>query len=185
MAQEIGDANMEIKSRPKIDPPKGHYLTVSKEVEDAFYQYGDALLEIMESQDCMDLDGNYVRFPEKAIRIAGIFASLSGSDTIELCHWVKAQEITEYWRENLHAFYRQIVTKTRPRKISINERVYRVIILKGTPNRREIEQQTGLRSFDVQEALNRLIDSGEIREIAFENTIRYEIAAKIKKETTP
>lgn len=179
----LGMPTCKVGNPPITTPPKGHCLKVSKEVEDAFYAYGDALLDIMDAQTCMDLDGCYVRFPEKAIRIAALFASLSGSDSIEICHWAKAQEITERWRESLHGFYNQIVTKTLPRKPSTTERVYRVVIFKGSPTRREIEQQTGLTSYDVQEALYKLIDAGEIREIELANTIRYEIVTRVKKQT--
>lgn len=156
-------------------PPAGHHLESAREVEDAYYSYGDALMEIMKTQENVDLDGSYMRFPEKAFRIAALFASFSGSDSIEMCHWAKAQEIVERWRDNLHNFYFQIRAKHPPQKPSEKERVYRTIILKGSPTRREIEQHTGLPSYEVQEVLDELVDSGEIHEVAKGNTIGYEM----------
>jgi len=166
----------------KLIPPKGHHLQLTDEVIEAFYAYGDALLEIVESQECTDLDGNYIRFPEKAIRIAALFASLSGSDSIEIKHWAKAQEITESWRRYLHEIYNQIITNVKPRKVPIPERVFRVILLKGNPSRRDIELHTGLKSVETQEALDKLIDRGEIREVPEANTIRYIAVTKITKD---
>ena len=58
-----------------------------------------------------DLDGNYARFPEKALRIAALFSSLGGSPEIKINHWAKAQAITERWRSNLHSLYKQVNTE--------------------------------------------------------------------------
>ncbi len=55
-----------------------------------------------------NLDGNYSRFPEKALWVAALFASLSNSLRIELSHWARAQEIAERWRAGTHELYSQL-----------------------------------------------------------------------------
>ncbi len=107
------------------------------------------------------------------MRIAALFASLAGSDHINIAHWAKAQGITEQWRENLHSFYQRIVTNTAPRKVSNMERVMRTMSVKETPTKREIEQHTGLLSYEVQDQLDILLSRGDIKEIEAGNTVRY------------
>jgi hypothetical protein len=128
---------------------------------------------MMAQWNCTDLDGNYVRFPEKAMRIAALFASLAGSDSIELPHWVKAREITEGWRGNLHDLYPQLIADSPPPKLSIDERVFRCLQVHGDLRSREIQQKTRIKKTEVEEALNILRDKGWTREYPDGNTIRY------------
>lgn len=169
----LGLPTVTINTELHVDPAKGHHLVIDKAVEEACYAYDQALLTMIEQWDSYDLDGNYVRFPEKAMRIAALFASLAGSDHINIAHWAKAQGITEQWRENLHSFYQRIVTNTAPRKVSNMERVMRTMSVKETPTKREIEQHTGLLSYEVQDQLDILLSRGDIKEIEAGNTVRY------------
>ena len=52
-----------------------------------------------------DLDANYARFGEKALRVALLLASVSNHPRVELRHWARAQEITERWRAGLHTAF--------------------------------------------------------------------------------
>jgi hypothetical protein len=77
-------------------------------VRDALYDYDNALLDIIERSDSEDMDGNYSRFAEKALRVAMLLASLENGGHIELRHWARAQGIAEQWRADLHALYEQV-----------------------------------------------------------------------------
>lgn len=77
-------------------------------VADAFYAYHDGLLDLVTQNGNQDLDGNYARFAEKAMRVAILLGSLENGNVIELRHWARAQEITERWRANLHALFEQV-----------------------------------------------------------------------------
>lgn len=82
--------------------------TLADGVYDAFYRYHDGLLDIVEKSPRADLDGNYARFAEKAMRIAILLASIENHDRIELPHWARGQEIAERWRSNLHALFEKV-----------------------------------------------------------------------------
>lgn len=83
-------------------------LQISNDVWDAYYRYDHAILDIARKSDKTDLDGNYGRLAEKALRIAALFASLGDCDTIALNHWARAQEIVERWRLYTHRLYNQV-----------------------------------------------------------------------------
>ncbi len=124
-------------------------LELSKETRSAISKYGKALRKIQAGMNLTDLDGNYARFPEKALRISALFASLGGSREIEINHWAKAQAITERWRSNLHSLYKQVNTEefTLP-KWTDEQKVLNAIKQKACPTSREIQQYTGLSTDD-------------------------------------
>lgn len=83
-------------------------ITLSDEVWNASYAYDDALKDLIESGDVpKDLHYSYVRFQEGSLRVAGLFASMADSKTIELNHWVKALGVIEQCRYSLHNLYEQ------------------------------------------------------------------------------
>lgn len=51
--------------------------TLGNGVFEAYYNYHDALLDIVERRANQDLDGNYARFADKALRVAMLLGSLS------------------------------------------------------------------------------------------------------------
>jgi hypothetical protein len=83
-------------------------LTYGQDVFEAFYAYHDGLLDILQDSTFHDLDGSYCRLGEKALRVATLLASVSGSATIEMNHWSRAVEIAERWRAGLHELYNQL-----------------------------------------------------------------------------
>jgi hypothetical protein len=175
--ETLGIPKVEIRgTNVNIIPISPQILTLSDDVFNAVNDYGEALIEITASSPNFDLEGNYVRFPEKALRIAALFASFAGSTTIEMNHWARAREITEHWREDLHNLYSQLSENKSVQKPSNEEKVLRAIYRKGNPTRREIEQYTGLLSYDVQLAIDHLVDRGIIDEIPDGNAIRCVIA---------
>lgn len=150
-------------------PPK--HLRISCEAYEAYYAYHNALRFIISNNQNFDLDGNYARFPEKALRIAALFASLDKSESIELKHWAKAQSITERWRIGLHELYQQVTTSTESpttkfvKDLSIEDQIIRAIGKKQNPGIREICQFTDLKSDVVTPALNKLISEGKVLEV--------------------
>ena len=63
-----------------------------------------------------DLIGNYKRFPDKALRIAMMLASLENDNRMEMRHWSRAQMTTEGWRRCLHHLRDQL---TRPQASAV------------------------------------------------------------------
>ena len=148
---------LEISSRqPEV-------LDVSDDVFDAYYQYLDPLREIISKSEVTDLDGNYSRFPEKALRISALFASVNNCPSIELAHWAKAQAITERWRVGLHELYRQLTESATTVVLSTEDKVLRVIRIKIDPTRREIVQSTRLEYEHVDMALDKLLQANKIK----------------------
>lgn len=129
---------------------------------DAFYCYHDGLLDIVESNANHDLDGNYARFAEKALRIAILMASLENDDHVEMGHWARGQEIAERWRADLHALYHQ--TNEAEEDLETT-RIVATIKRLGCPTIREIAQYTrGLDSADVKRHIENLVKAGEVVE---------------------
>lgn len=76
--------------------------TLSTEAANAFYRYGDALKAIIKKEKLEHFEGNYIRFPMMAMRIAMLCASLENNGKIEMKHWAKGQEFAEQARQGLH-----------------------------------------------------------------------------------
>ncbi len=164
---QISNANITVSD---ITP---HVIALSEEVYEATYGYGEALLEMSASSNNTDLDGNYSRYPEKALRVAAIFASFSGSSSIELNHYARAQNITERWRKNEHDLYHQLNGPDGPLKLTTQQKVLRCIDRKGIQTKREIVLSTGLDYAEVQNSLDELLDTKEIVMESSEKTARY------------
>ena len=75
---------------------------LSDEAMDAFYRYGDTLKAIIKREKLEHFEGNYIRFPMMAMRIAMLCASLENDGKIEKNHWAKGQEFSEQARQGLH-----------------------------------------------------------------------------------
>ena len=104
--KRLGDLSANNRSPLELDP----------DVKDAYYRYDGALRRLLVEIGIPDFDGSYGRLPEKALRIAALFASLEGSPTIKMKHWAKAQAIAQRWRGNLHEVYKQVNQSTQEKK---------------------------------------------------------------------
>ena len=152
----------------KFEPLSPKHLKISDVVYEAYYEYHNALRVMIVQNQNHDLDGNYARFPEKALRVAALFASFENSGTIQLKHWAKAQAIVERWRTGLHEFYRQVmdtngdqVTKY-VKDLPVDDQILRAIVIKLNPNERAISQFTGLNMDIVRPALGKLVSNGKV-----------------------
>ena len=72
--KRLGDLSANNRSPLELDP----------DVKDAYYRYDGALRKLLVEIGIPDFDGSYGRLPEKALRIAALFASLEGSPTIKM-----------------------------------------------------------------------------------------------------
>lgn len=87
-------------------------VAIPPAVSAARYDYLDALTDLIEQELVHnDLASSYVRLPEKALRMAVLFASFEGLAEVELAHFARAQQITERWRAGLHNLYNCIVNR--------------------------------------------------------------------------
>ncbi len=140
--------------------PQPQELALGNGVYEAFYRYHNALILLTHRNDSQDLDGNYARLAEKALRIAMLLASVSGSTTIEMCHWARAQEIAERWRRNLHALIDQLQgSETQSREAELEDKVMRALEHVETATIRDL-RAAHLRSYSSEE-LERVLDSLE------------------------
>lgn len=101
------------EKRAYASPLPVETLAMSDPVRDAYYTYDHGLIEVMEGYGHTDLDGNYGRLGEKALRVAALFASLQGSETVELSHFAKAQHVVERWRLYTERIYEQVTRRDK------------------------------------------------------------------------
>lgn len=176
----LGIPNVQIQLGEELtvnaEPVEASVLGLGAGVYDAYYRYYDALIDMVQATDNSDLDGNYSRLPEKAMRVAALLASLQGSPNIELSHWARAQTIAEKWRANLHDLYQALTggveyTKRKGREEAICD----YLAKKGTPlTRREIIQ--GVRNVtaaDLHELIPAMLNAELITEIKSDKSAKY------------
>lgn len=89
------------------------------DVENAFYEYEGALMDMCQSLDGKpglipeSIHGNYGRLPKLALRIAMLLASFDNQGheeqpRIEMRHWARAWQFAESRRKDLHELYAQV-----------------------------------------------------------------------------
>jgi len=160
--------------------------TFGEGVYEAWKRYRSTLKSIIRSWNTTDLNGNYDRLPTKAIRVAALLASLENNGRIEMCHWSKAQEITERWRESLHELYAQINTAVEPTKaVTLEDEVLRHI------SRLEIASVADLRNrmkqysvSDLQDACDSWAKAGVLEVEKTSHTKRYKFYGATTTEAT-
>lgn len=161
-------------------PPVAHQCTLGSGVYDAYYEYNDALISIVAQSNLTDLDGNYSRLPEKALRVAMLLASLENNNIIEMRHWHRAQQVAETWRRNLHNLYDQVVGNAEESKsIAIEDRIMKLIAEKGPRTKREMCQGIwGLDSNQVNIIVKGMIDAGFIAPMKDGRAERYRLVVE-------
>lgn len=148
--------------------------TLGAGVADAFYAYHDGLLDLVAQSDNQDLDGNYARFAEKAMRVAILLGSLENGNVIELRHWARAQGMAERWRANLHALFEQVNQPDPSEDAQNEERILSIVKKLGRPTIREITQRAwGLGTAQVKNIVGGLVDASALAEQKDGRTKRY------------
>lgn len=172
----------------RISPLPEHELVMGEAAFEAYYAYDDALSDISDDFDADDLAGNYARFPEKALRLALLFASLAGSDEIAMPHWKLAVAIVEQWRANLHDLIDQVNTPEPGYEEAIEEKILNFIErwrqLDKLPTRREIRQYVkGCSSEQLERMLRAMTSNGTLEEIKSGKKTYYRFP--LEAEDTP
>ncbi len=141
-----------------ISPHEPEHITYDDDVYEAYYRYDDALREIAQSNVNSDLDGNYMRLAEKALRIAMLLASIDNHGHIQMRHWARSQQIAERWRVSLHALIDQLQNVADvSREAELEDKVIRVLQQHGSVTVNDI-RKNALRTASSQE-LSRILDS--------------------------
>jgi hypothetical protein len=163
-----------------VTPLPASIVTMGEGVYDAFYRYDEALRELAQANENMDLDGNYARLSEKALRIAMLLASLDNNDVIELRHWARAQQIAERLRCSLHHLIETVQHESEASQASqLEDKVLRAIERLGATTIRDIRRHA-LKSVSTEElehVLDSLERSGQVRvEKTKKGTKRYHLS---------
>ncbi len=174
------DEQGEIKST-RVDRHDVPTLRLGIGVRDAAYAYGEALLDIANSGGIRDIDGNYGRLPETALRVAAIFASLQGESEIQIRHWARAQQLAEKWRQYLHNLYRALTTSVETSKERTKEdAILTQLAKRGALTKREITQHVrGLSSAEAEALISAMTKTGVIVEISVGRTAKYSLASQV------
>lgn len=160
--------------RVEVTPGAPEVCTLGAGVYERFYAYNDALMDLALTMNLHDLDGSYARFPEKALRVAMLLASLENGGTIELRHWARAQEITESWRLSLHRLYEQITRAAVPLEQPFAEKIMQQIALHGPLTPRELTQRISNLPVELaRKTLTELVKAGKLQEVPAGKTTRY------------
>jgi hypothetical protein len=146
-------------------------------VLDAFYDYDAALRSLAGAQKLEDLDGSYLRFPIKALRVAVLLGSLdSHSGIIELKHWARGQAAAEDWRAGLHAVYEQVnAAAGDENRRNLEERLLELVARLGSLTAAHARRYLPRASTgELAALLNELLISGLLRaEPTYYGTLRY------------
>jgi hypothetical protein len=181
VAKEVGDdgkptgrLEAEVGAQPVTLP-----CEIADDVQEAFYAYHDGLCDLIEDSPTPDLDGNYSRFAEKALRVAMLLGSLDNGGRVEMPQWARAQDLAEQWRVGLHSLYFQVNQDDQTEEEAKEERVMQVVERLGgcTPNeaRRYLR---GMSNREVAAILDSLSLAGAIQraqDATHKGTYRYEV----------
>jgi Protein of unknown function (DUF3987) len=151
--------------------------TMTPAVTEAFYRYDIALRRMTIGMGHQDLDGNYGRLANKALRVAGLLASLEderGTHTIQLPSWYRGQSIAERWRASLHRLIGQVQSGTEDtREAQAEEAIIKNVRTYGASTVRDIARRTHIPTVDVNRHVTALVQSGALKEETTARTTRY------------
>jgi DNA-binding MarR family transcriptional regulator len=160
-----------------ITPLAEKTYRLSPEVWQAYYAYDRAMRELIRREANHDLDGSYARFPMKALRVAGLLASLRDDSKrciIELPHWYRGQQIAERWRRDLHRLVSQAHGDAEPSMLAkAEQRILSVIKKHGTLTVRDIQRWTKLAYADITPHLETLMTAGVVHSDTTSRTTKY------------
>lgn len=180
---DVLDKNSQPTGKKQVDsisPLVSFPLDIPPDVTDAFYAYLDGLLDMVEKSENHDLDGNYARLAEKALRVSMLLASISGVP-LGLAHWARAQETTERWRAGLHELYSQINEPGLSAEKETEERLLLTIQkLGGAATAAEAARYVrNLGSGEAARILDGLVGAGELfSEQTGKKTRRYRLSER-------
>jgi len=137
----------------QVSPLPEKTYTLSPAVRKAFYAYDRAMRALTRQRKDENLDGSYGRFPIKALRIAGLLASIHDDGdryTIWPAQWWRGQQIAEHWRRDLHRLMQQVhITPDLSQNAKAERRVIDVLRQRGPLTIRKINRWTKLPYADL------------------------------------
>ncbi len=162
-----------------IEERKETGIEVSLAAHTAWARYRSELKAMIASMPNEDLDGSYDRLPTKALRVATIIASLLNSSSIEMSHWILAQEVAESWRYSLHQFYNQVNAAATVNIKTTEELILEKMRLLEEKNAlpasaRDIARLLHKDSREIKPFLSSMTKDGEIEEIKGRQAPRYQ-----------
>lgn len=165
-----------VDDTPQVGPLPRVVVTLSQDVADAYYLYNDAIIGVMQKRVHEDLDAWHGRAAIRALRLATLFASLDGTDRIELPHWARAQHITERWRWSLYRLYEQVTQQETTEKKNAEEVVLGIIERQGSATIREVTQRVKwLSGGEIQEICEKLVRAGMVEAVSSQRTVRFRL----------
>jgi hypothetical protein len=175
----LGTPKIKYSGRIEVIPAPGQLVEIPNDVKDAHADYRVCLKDLIQTwdDDNKDLAGNYIRFPDIAMRIAVLLTSLDNRSKVTLSHWAYAQNFTEERRKDLHRLYYQslsnhVLKNNNSIKDPI-ERIHELIKIKGPLTSREIQSLTHFTNKTVAPLLDLLLDDGKIIKIPFGKTFKF------------
>jgi hypothetical protein len=181
-----GDANGKYKI--VRGPLPEQRCTITDEAHNAWKAYRSALKALKRTFPHKDFHGSYARLPETALRMAVLMASLSNGNRIEMKHWVKAQELAEVLRRNLHQLYAIVNLPIAPEseKATIEQEVEHHLRLHGplTLNTLRNSYMKKRSVKEIEEALRGLKRIGTVVEFSTSHAVKYQIAAQSEDDET-
>jgi hypothetical protein len=158
-----------------VEPPEPQLCALGADVWDALHRYNEGVLEIARGSELTDLDGNYGRLHEKALRVAALLASLENGGRVEMRHWARAQEVAERWRLYAHRLYGQVAELEVSPQAEIEDKLGDAVRRwQGTAKYRD-----GLTASDIGRFV-RGLGSGEVRFYA-DQMVRAGVLASHKR----
>lgn len=146
-------------------------------VKDGFYEYHDSLTEHIMSMSNEDMDSNYVRFAEKALRIAILLASLENNGRVEIEQWDTGRKIAQRWRGNLHNMFEAVSDQGF---IAKENKVIRYVTDHPGSTAREVGQNVGLSSGETRMILESFCKQGEVMSRSNGKRVEYYPNGKCK-----
>jgi hypothetical protein len=168
----LGRPDVEIKEGIRKDKGTGEYTAtvtptevqnchLSSDAYEAYMAYFKAMRHLVISSDNTDIDGSYTRFPEKALRVTMLLASLENNGQIELRHWARGQQIAEQWRTNLHNIIDQLADQSTRSKASILEdKIVQKVIHLGGATVNDLRRHLHITADESTRVLDSLVHAG-------------------------
>lgn len=165
---------------PQADARHKERCFMDDDVFDASYDYLNELSDAISDDNAPDdLAGNYARFHEKAMRIAALLASLENGGHIEMRHWIRGQEITERWRNDLHELYDQLQEgREKEEQTTVREKAIKMIDKASDGiTMRTLKQNNKGHEEEVETEVEKLVQEGTVTANKEGKTTRYYLGA--------
>lgn len=182
----LGEPVLSIFPEINVVPAKGEIITIPQDVREMFYEYRrDMKDKITQSKDS-DLDGNFIRYPDTALKIAVLIASVNGKEALTVREWKFAKMIAEDWRNDLIRLYNQDLPAQRLDDMALEKdeenRIFKILVNRGPLSSRELQQQTRKNAEKVNQCLAKLEEEEKIIGYRRGERTVYDLSLKEKME---